>query len=344
MASHHTPVALPPAEPMLVDSDVEAEVDQLDSDTEGLGELDANGVSASANNNAVSGARSSRPVGQTLLPGPKLENIISADGVTGSLSLSKEALFVLSIATEEFIKRLAQGGLRQAKSERRSAVQYQDMAATTLQYQEFRFLQDTIPTAISLADALFLREETEKQLFDEDPAPLKPSTSTANYTYPVIPPLPSTKPSLSQNLSSKAKGKSRAANGKEKSNGSASWTNGGPSHSESTPNEMPNGVLDARPWWHYWPKKPPGQERNGVEETRPAIPHDPTVAETSRPPTHPPVDGGVSASQPGTPSVAESRGRSASPRPSQSQTPLSEEISSELRQNISEIRGTTADS
>ncbi|KAK0244197.1 hypothetical protein EDD85DRAFT_807145 [Armillaria nabsnona] len=342
MASHHPPVALPPAEPMLVDSDVEAEVDQLDSDTEGLDELGANGAPASANN-ALSGARSSRPVGQTLLPGTKLENIISADGVTGSLSLSKEALFVLSIATEEFIKRLAQGGLRQAKSERRSAVQYQDMAATTLQYQEFRFLQDTIPTAISLADALYLREETEKQLFDEDPAPLKPSTSTANYTYPVIPPLPSAKPSLPQNLSSKAKGKSRAANGKEKSNGSASWTNGGPSHSESTPNEMPNGVLDARPWWHYWPKKPPGQERNGVEETRPAIPHDPTVAGASRPPTHPPVDS-AGASQPGTPSVAESRGRSASPRPSQSQTPLSEEISSELRQNISEIRGTTADS
>lgn len=80
MASHHPPVALPPAEPMLVDSDVEAEVDQLDSDTEGLDELGANGASASANN-AVAGARSSRPVGQTLLPGTKLENIISADGV-----------------------------------------------------------------------------------------------------------------------------------------------------------------------------------------------------------------------------------------------------------------------
>ncbi len=81
----------------------------------------------------------------------------------------------------------------------------------------------------------------------------------------------------------------------------------------------------------------------GFEETRPAIPHDPTVAGASGPPTHPPVDS-AGASQPGTPSVAESRGRSASPRPSQSQTPLSEEISSELRQNISEIRGTTADS
>lgn len=80
MASHHPPVALPPAEPMLVDSDVEAEVDQLDSDTEGLDELGANGAPASANN-TLSSARSSRPVGQTILPGAKLENIISADGV-----------------------------------------------------------------------------------------------------------------------------------------------------------------------------------------------------------------------------------------------------------------------
>ncbi|KAG7443047.1 uncharacterized protein BT62DRAFT_935366 [Guyanagaster necrorhizus] len=340
MASHHPPIPLLPAELILVDSDVEAEVDQLDSDTEGLDEPDVNGASASAND-TMSGARSSRPVGQTLLPGTKLENIISADGVTGSLSLSKEALFVLSIATEEFIKRLAQGGLRQANSERRSAVQYQDMAATTLQYQEFRFLQDTIPTAISLADAIFLREEMEKQLFDEEPPPLKPSTSTVNYTYPVIPPLPSTT-SQPLNVSSKPKGKSRMANGREKSNGSSSWANGSSSHNESTFNEIPNFLLDARPWWHYWPKKP-AEVQNGLGETRPSIPHDPTGAGTSPLPTCPRVDG-ANASRPGTPSVTESRRRSASPRPSQSQTPLSEEISPEPRQNISEIRGTTADS
>ncbi len=47
---------------MLVDSDVEAEVDQLDSDTEGLDELGANGAPASANN-TLSSARSSRPGG-----------------------------------------------------------------------------------------------------------------------------------------------------------------------------------------------------------------------------------------------------------------------------------------
>ncbi|KAF9049599.1 hypothetical protein BDZ89DRAFT_940929, partial [Hymenopellis radicata] len=153
------------------ESDIEAnaEVDQLDDDSEP--ELGNDGGPSSSK------ARG-RALGQSLLPTVRLENIIQADGVTGTLTMSKEALFIISVATEEFIKRLAQGGLDQAKSQERSAVQYEDMAATILQYQEFRFLEDYIPTPISLADALAEREVMESKVFDEEPAALpKPSNT-----------------------------------------------------------------------------------------------------------------------------------------------------------------------
>ncbi|KAG6894652.1 hypothetical protein C0993_011066 [Termitomyces sp. T159_Od127] len=52
---------------------------------------------------------------------------MSADGVTGNLSLSKEGLFILSVAAEEFIKKMAQAGHLRASNERRTAVDYSDM-------------------------------------------------------------------------------------------------------------------------------------------------------------------------------------------------------------------------
>ncbi|KAJ7505332.1 hypothetical protein B0H11DRAFT_416003 [Mycena galericulata] len=144
--------------------------------------------------------------GETLLPSLRLEGIIKADGVMGSLALSKEGLFILAVATEEFIKRLAQGGYRQAGVERRACVNYRDMAATTQQYQEFMFLQETIPSPVSLSEALQLRELKEKEILEDDPALVAPTTttysSTAGYT-------PST---------SKPKVKSRVPNGKDRQN------------------------------------------------------------------------------------------------------------------------------
>lgn len=75
-----------------------------------------------------------------------LINAHASAGGTGSIALSKEATYVLSIATvslnhipfrstsltrldvqEEFIKRMAQAGHRQAAADRRTNVNYEDM-------------------------------------------------------------------------------------------------------------------------------------------------------------------------------------------------------------------------
>jgi hypothetical protein len=101
------------------DSDVEAEleVDQLDSDTDP--EVDTAKPTAPKNGNAIRPGE--RIPGHTLLPGVRLENIIQADGahagfhrvaftlislsgVTGNLALSKEGLYVLSIATVRILR------------------------------------------------------------------------------------------------------------------------------------------------------------------------------------------------------------------------------------------------
>ncbi|KAJ3822395.1 hypothetical protein EV361DRAFT_469522 [Lentinula raphanica] len=200
-----------------------------------------------------------RVPGTTVLPAVKIENILQADGVTGSLAVSKEGIYLLSVATEEFIKRLVQGGHRQAGSSRRNAINYRDMADTTRQYQEFMFLQDIIPYPVSLADALEMREAAMKDSSFSDPAPAASLPRSASAPNP-------TKATFSSSSSSKPKPKQQpVANGKEKVNGTAtgrtephassSMGNGttrtGQVLSWEGPASMGSNVLDARPWTHW---------------------------------------------------------------------------------------------
>jgi len=207
-AMSHDPSLLPDFEPAY-ESDVEAEleVDQLDSDSD-----DA----AKSNNTSKNGTgrAGERVPGHTLLSAVRINNMIQADGVTGNLALSKEGLFLLSVATEEFIKRLIQAGHREANAHRRNMINYNDMAATTQQYQEFMFLSDTIPTCITLAEAMMLHERREKEMLEDNPAmaPSFPMASSA--------PTPDAEPTMSD--MSKSTKRSRSTNGKEKVNGSAS--------------------------------------------------------------------------------------------------------------------------
>uniref|UniRef100_A0A8H7XQ41 Transcription factor CBF/NF-Y/archaeal histone domain-containing protein n=1 Tax=Psilocybe cubensis TaxID=181762 RepID=A0A8H7XQ41_PSICU len=190
------------------DTDVEAEleVDQLDSDTDPDEPADSAKSRKPKNGTHRPGER---VPGHTLLPAQKLENMIQAEGVTGNMTLSKEGLFVLSIATEEFIKRLVQAGHREAIAHCRNQINYTDMAATTGQYQEFMCLSDTIPPPISLADALALREQKERDLIEDNPALSTPFVPSA---------IPSPEPemrngvgSATTNISNSA---SRSRNGK----------------------------------------------------------------------------------------------------------------------------------
>ncbi|KAJ7459852.1 hypothetical protein FB451DRAFT_1182145 [Mycena latifolia] len=231
--------------------------------------------------------------GESLLPSLRLESIIQAEGVMGSLALSKEGLFMLSVATEEFIKRLAQGGHRQASVERRTSVNYRDMAATTQQYQEFMFLQETIPSPVSLSEALKLRELKEKEMIDDDPA-LTPATysSTSGQT-------PST---------FKPKVKKSVPNGKDKPyRGGSSSRSESRAHSqvrwdyEDVPasnghHPQPTSTRGGREsGWTRWPN---GQNFMVVDPLLAAAQHNGLVSLAHQRPSIPPVNGHASTSTP----------------------------------------------
>ncbi|TFK74879.1 hypothetical protein BDN72DRAFT_637296 [Pluteus cervinus] len=201
MASHSRTNAPAPrnTDPDNIEPDSEEEVDQLDSE-EGSTTGNSNGKPE------IGGG--TRTPGETLLPAVRIENIIQADGVTGNLALSKEGLFVLSIATEEFIKRLTLAGLRQANAGRRNSIAYKDMSASIHQYQELMFLKETIPITIPLSEALELRAAREQELQQDDPAMI----SVSGNPHPQPPNFGATK----------SKGKHRATNGQERANGHAS--------------------------------------------------------------------------------------------------------------------------
>lgn len=146
--------------------------------------------------------------------------------------MSKEAMFILSIATEEFVKRLAEAGRRQANAARRSTINYRDVASATHQYPEFNFLRETIPEPISLAQALALREAKAKEIIETNPA-----TSVHKPSPVVTTPIPSIatlRPSppattiseTSSTAPSRAKGKARQSNS-SKTNGTTTGTGPG---------------------------------------------------------------------------------------------------------------------
>ncbi|EKM51484.1 uncharacterized protein PHACADRAFT_198993 [Phanerochaete carnosa HHB-10118-sp] len=192
------------------ETEAEEEIDQLDSDTT-EDEVPAGN----------SRARQRRPVqrervpGQTLIPMDRLETILDSEGV-GS-HMSKEAMFMLAAATEAIVRRLAEAGHRQAAHDRRSIINYRDLAYATLQYRELEFLQDTIPQPVPLADALERRAAKEKEL-------LEPAVSTAPSPLPGFTPLPTPLPSILPNVSNPTttkQRKGRSVNGTSETNANA---------------------------------------------------------------------------------------------------------------------------
>ncbi|PCH40132.1 hypothetical protein WOLCODRAFT_136678 [Wolfiporia cocos MD-104 SS10] len=182
--------------PTQADADVEEEdeVDQLDSDLDGEDEIP---IGTASSSNARPRRSGERVLGHTLIPSARLENIMHADGVGGHMS--REAMYILSVATEEFIKRLATTGEQVANVERRSVVNYRDIAFATQRSPEFAFLRDVIPAPTTLMRALQLRAAREKELADDDPAlappmPLPP-LPPVNYSPLDPPPAPSHPPS-----------------------------------------------------------------------------------------------------------------------------------------------------
>ncbi|KAF9643919.1 hypothetical protein BDM02DRAFT_3074416, partial [Thelephora ganbajun] len=145
--------------------------------------------------------------GQPLLPASKLSEILKTDANNPN-TLSKEAMFILTAATEEFIKRLAVAGHRESSLEQRDTIEYRHLAAATLQYEEFKIVREIIPQPISVAAAFERRQAKERELLEDTPA----ISSTSTYIPSFV-----TSTGLALTNAQKGKAKTKAtANGKAK--------------------------------------------------------------------------------------------------------------------------------
>ncbi|TBU62336.1 hypothetical protein BD310DRAFT_93410 [Dichomitus squalens] len=162
----------------------EEEIDQLDSglddeEDEMEPEVEEESISTSKGRRKLG----VRVPGTTLIPQDRLDNMLQAEGA--GPHMSKEAIYMLSIATEEFVKRLAEAGYEQTVSDSRQHVQYKDMSVLPQKCSKYKFLEDTIPRPISIAEAMERRAAKERELLEDDPAisataPPSPSVGSAH--------------------------------------------------------------------------------------------------------------------------------------------------------------------
>ncbi|XAO26231.1 hypothetical protein I312_105065 [Cryptococcus bacillisporus CA1280] len=128
--------------------------------------------------------------GTTMFPVTRVKKIVKADRDIDIMS--SEAVFMVSVAAEYFIKHFMEEGYTKARLEKRKLINYRDMANVVARSEEFDFLKDVIPTPMPLSEAIEKRKRkvaaeenldedapTSSHLNDEDLPPLVPSTNPA---------------------------------------------------------------------------------------------------------------------------------------------------------------------
>lgn len=173
-------------------------------------------------------------------------------------------------------------------------------AATTQQYQEFMFLNDTIPACISLAEALRLRQRRERELLEDNPAMaltlkereiLEGNPGMAPPWPPSSAPTPDAEPTMSDIPRSTKR--SHSLNGKEMANGSASTgTRHAPKGPTNDGHQMQNAdveLLSVDKEWDMGPASLGGESSNYLRSTHNEISSASASASSSIPP--PPING-----------------------------------------------------
>ncbi|KAN0139890.1 Histone-fold-containing protein [Lactarius tabidus] len=84
-----------------------------------------------------------RESGKSLLPISRVQKIMKADKELPMVA--KEATFLISLATEEFIKRFSEASYHIAHREKRVTVQQRDIASVARRADEFLFLEGMGP-------------------------------------------------------------------------------------------------------------------------------------------------------------------------------------------------------
>ncbi|KAG8691483.1 hypothetical protein FRC11_002956 [Ceratobasidium sp. 423] len=128
-------------------------------------------------------------LGESILPMARVQKIMKADKELPNVT--KEAVHTISVATEEFIRRLSSAAFQQANRDRRSMIQYKDVALAVKRNPELHFLEEMIPTAIPAPQAF---AQHKLKIAERNSAPTATSTPTNGTTRKPKPTNGKTKP------------------------------------------------------------------------------------------------------------------------------------------------------
>ncbi|SAM81706.1 related to DPB3-third-largest subunit of DNA polymerase II [Ustilago bromivora] len=99
--------------------------------------------------------------GTSVFPTARVSKIIKADRDVDICS--KEATLLISIATELFLKKLADEAYTNAKLDKHKHIFYKDLSRAVQQIEYLEFLKDAIPTPMALSSALDARQRKLQQ-------------------------------------------------------------------------------------------------------------------------------------------------------------------------------------
>ncbi|SPO26281.1 uncharacterized protein UTRI_02557 [Ustilago trichophora] len=108
----------------------------------------------------------SRPESPASPSGARVARIIKADRDVDICS--KEATFLISIATEIFVKKLTDEAYTNAKLDKRKHIFYKDLSRAVQTTEYLEFLKDAIPTPVALSVALEARQDKMHQKQTEE--------------------------------------------------------------------------------------------------------------------------------------------------------------------------------
>ncbi|KAI9058457.1 histone-fold-containing protein [Trametes sanguinea] len=123
--------------------DVLQETESMQVDGPALNEAAESSAAAAKPKKAKAPDTLVREPGKSVLPYSRVQKILKADKEL--VMVQREATFLISRATEEFIGRLAEAAQKLAERERRTTVQAKDIVATVRRAEEFAFLEELFP-------------------------------------------------------------------------------------------------------------------------------------------------------------------------------------------------------
>ncbi|EST08456.1 Transcription factor CBF/NF-Y/archaeal histone [Kalmanozyma brasiliensis GHG001] len=119
------------------------------------------GSPSSPGPSTVSPSKATKQSGTSIFPTARVARIIKADRDVDICS--KEATFLISLATEIFVRKLTDEAYTNAKLDKRKNIFYKDLSRAVQQTEYLEFLKDAIPTPMALTSALGARQEKLQQ-------------------------------------------------------------------------------------------------------------------------------------------------------------------------------------